>query len=667
MTTRETILSRAKALAGFPGQTFPEATPELIARAGQIAGGTLFFYQHTPVEVGLNGIDWTGKHLNHQEWPAQLNRFYFLSPLVSAYRATRDEQYARAARSYIEDWIRGGAGYERATEFRGGDSSLNMAGRLGSSHFAGWAGVLPAFVGSESFDDEFLDTMLSSIASQVSFLSQHLTGWGNWRIAELDTVVFTVMRLPFLPRAAELLDLGIIGMRNALATQFLPDGVHVERTPSYHQWMAQVLASYYDLAKRFPEADAHVDPEILIRAWDYAAQSDLSGLNDSSPPHRDPETLRGSKSRAEILSRLLPERDLGATAPLEQAFPDAGQVFLRSAWKPGADHLAFDASTWGGGHGHLSRLSFVFRSGGRELLADPGVLTYEMSDPLGPYGKATIAHSTISLNGWNQSEADARLLRTEFTPLLSLIHASYQGGYWPAEFGWSFGDGHSRGAYGTHDRVLLWVKGGYLLALDAIRADRDLIAHNCWQMGPMDRWSADPKRLTWRSHNADANLLLQFIPFQDDPVEMHCFEGSKDPLRGWVCHHHHDATPAPLVEFRYPAHPGGAGSAALIVPFAGAKQPNLTVNRSTVRPWAQLRHLEISLPDGSVDHIAWSHGLSAAIDNEPFVTDAPFVWLRTSAGGDPTAGFLLDGSYLRYRGRVVHEARGRQARLLGFG
>ncbi len=483
--------------------------------------------------------------------------------------------------------------------------------------------------------------MLSSVADQVSFLSQHLTGWGNWRIAELDTVVFTVMRLPFLPRAAELLDLGTTGMRNALATQFLPDGVHVERTPGYHQWMAQVLASYYDLAKRFPEADAHVDPEILIRALDYAAQSDLCGINDSSAaPSRS-----GAAARREIRAPR------SSRACCRSAISAPPRPWSRSSLMPARSSYAPDGSpapiTWpstpapgaAGTATSAASPSSSARPGG-SLLADPGVLTYEMSDPLGPYGKSTVAHSTLSVNGWNQSEADAHLLRTEFTPLVSLIHARYQGGYWPVAFGWSFGDGHGRGAHGTHDRVLLWVKGEYLLALDAIRADRDLIAHNCWQMGPMDRWSADPKRLTWRSHNADANLLLQFIPFQDDPVEMQCFEGSKDPLRGWVCHHHHDATPAPLVEFRYPAHPGGAASAALIVPFAGAEQPSLAVIKSAVRPWAQLRHLEIALPNGSVDHIAWSHGLSAAVDDEPFVTDAPFVWLRTererrSHGGIP--------------------------------
>jgi hypothetical protein len=45
-------------------------------------------------------------------------------------------------------------------------------------------------------------------------------------------------------------------MAAALATQFLPDGVHVERTPGYHHWMVQVVASYAQLARLFPEADA---------------------------------------------------------------------------------------------------------------------------------------------------------------------------------------------------------------------------------------------------------------------------------------------------------------------------------------------------------------------------------------------------------------------------
>jgi hypothetical protein len=510
--------------------------------------------------------------------------------------------------------------------------------------------------------------MIDSIGNQVDFLSRHLTGWGNWRIAELDTIVFTALRLPFLPKAHELLDLGITGMRNALATQFLPDGVHVERSPGYHHWMADVLASYYDLGKRFPQADARVEADLVIKAWEYAAQSDLFGVNDSGAPHRDPKMLRNAKTRLDLLKRLMPERRIRRTAPLEQVFPTAGHVFARSAWRPGADYLAFDASTWGGGHCHLSRLSFAFRSGGRQLIADPGILNYEMSDPLGPYGKSTRAHSTISLNGWNQSEADAQLLRTEFTPRSALIHARYQGGYWPNEFGWSFANGHGSGVYGTHERVLFWVKGEYVLVLDSVRSDPKTTVHNCWQMGPMGRWVADENALTWRSQNEDANLLLQFASFQDSPVEMECFEGSRDPLRGWVGHRGDDALPAPLVEFRYPLESGAAVAIALLVPFAGSATPSYSLRRKTVSGWTQVRHLEIIRPDGSADHIGWSQGLSAAVDSgDPFGTDAPFVWLRSDPSGQARECFLLDGSYLDYGGRRLHSGARREAGLVTWG
>ncbi|MGD0112453.1 MAG: heparinase II/III family protein [Armatimonadota bacterium] len=665
---RAIIQERAEMLSGFAGQAYAEATAEMLERAQRIAQGTVFFYGSTPVEVGLRDVDWGGGHVKHQEWPAQLNRFFHLSPLASAYISTGDEKFAQAARAYIEDWIAYDAGYENATRFRPGDSGLNMAGRLGSSHSCGWTGSLPAFLKSPAFDDAFLETMMASIGTQVEFLSRHLTGWGNWRIAELDTVVFTTLRLPFLPGAKELLGLGITGMRNALATQFLPDGVHVERSPGYHHWMADVLATYYDLGRRFPDANAHVEADMVVKAWDYAAQSDLFGVNDSRAPHRDPKVMRSSKTRFELLKRLMPERRIRRAAPLEQVFPRAGHAFSRSAWKPGADFLAFDASTWGGGHCHLSRLSFVLRSGGRQLVADPGILNYEMSDPLGPYGKSTRAHSTISLNGWNQSEADAQLLRTEFTQRSALIHARYQGGYWPGDFGWSFMEGHGSGVHGTHERVLFWVKGEYIVVLDAVRSDSKATAHNSWQMGPMEGWAGDGSALTWRSHNADTNLLMQFASFQNGPVEMECFEGSRDPLRGWVGHRGDDALPAPLVEFRYPVEGGAAVTAALLVPFTGSAAPGYSLRRKTALGWAQVRHLEIIRPDGLVDHIGWSQGLSASVDSgDPFVTDAPFVWLRSDSTGEATECFLLDGSYLECGGRKVYDGVRREAAFVTLG
>jgi len=665
MDMRDIIASRAEALQGFPGQALPEATPQVLGRAEKIAAGTAFFYGRTEVEIGLQNIDWTGAHIDHQEWPAQLNRFYHLPPLAAAYQETGDERFAEAARSYIEDWIRSHPGYETAQRFMPGDSGLNMSIRLGTSHASGWGGVLPAFLPSPLFDDTFLQTLADSMSVQAAFLAAHLTPWGNWRISELDALVFTALRFPFLEGAPGLLARGIQGMRSALATQFLPDGVHIERSPGYHEWMARVLASYHELARRFPEADANVGGDTLVRAFDYAAHDELFGVNDSHAPHRDPDALTHLRDRNAVLGRLFPAMESTADPPLEQVFSHAGHVFLRSSWKPGADYLAFDAGTWGGGHCHLSRLSFVFRSGGRELVADPGILNYEMSDPLGPYGKSTRAHSTLSLNGWNQCEADANLLRAEFTEDTALIHAKYSAGYWEGEYGWSFEEGRGKGLFGIHERVLFWVKGEYLLALDAMEADSGATVHSCWQMGPMDSWAVDRDTLSWWSRNSDANLLVRCIPFVEN-TKMDCFEGSRDPIRGWVGLHGNDAIPAPLVEFRFPAgRSRGSASAVLLAPFSGDAPPGYVVKRTSQAGWGHLRYIELGLPDGGTDLIAWTKDLSSPAEyGSPIISDAPFVWLRMDAGGRPTKCFMLDGSYLEWEGRELHDADRREAALL---
>jgi hypothetical protein len=205
------------------------------------------------------------------------------------------------------------------------------------------------------------------------------------------------------------------------------------------------------------------------------------------------------------------------------------------------------------------------------------------------------------------------------------------------------------------------VKGEYIVVLDSIRSDSRTTAHTCWQMGPMDGWVGDESALSWRSQNADANLQMQFVSFQDSPIAMECFEGSRDPLRGWVNHRGDDALPAPLVEFRYPVEGAAAVTAALLVPFAGSAAPRYSLRRKTVSGWAQLRHLEIAGPGDSTDHIGWSQGLSASVDDaDPFVTDAPFVWLRSDPTGNAMECFLLDGSYLRHGGKRVHEGTRRE-------
>ncbi len=633
---RVVIAERARALAALPAAQIREATPDVIAQAEIVVRGTAFFYGRTEVPIGLKDIDWSGGHIKHQEWPAQLNRFYHFGPLLAAYRSTHDERYARAARAYIEDWLREDP-YATATSARRGDNMLTLSIRLGSSMTPGWGGALAVFLDSPSFDDAFVKRVLDSMEHQADYLSRHLTDYGNFRIAQLDSLVCTALRFPFLPSAKRLLETGTSGMRNALATQFLPDGVHIERTPSYADWMTNVIANYLLLPKIDPAADAHADPGMLVRALDYGAQSELFGVNDASASYQDPAAFSRLKSRAEMIRRL--GLNAPAEPPLDQSFPCAGQVFSRTSWSPGAGYLAFDASTWGGGHGHLSRLSLVLRSGGRALVADPGILTYEMSDPFGPYGKSTEAHSTLNVNGGNQSGADARLLRTEFTKDATLIQARYQGGYWSGRYGWNFGSGRGTGAYGDHERIVFWIKGEYALVIDSMTADPGAEIRNVWQLGPMDKWSQDPSRLAWWSENAGVNLDLEMI-VPPAKTTMQTYNGQREPLRGWLGLRGTEHVAAPQVEFRYPSARSAVASVVLLAPYKTAR-PRFEPRYSTR---SSIHHLDIG-----GDHFAWSAGLQLPVDDgRPFITDAVFVWQRD---GNPEKRVLVGGTYLRLLGK----------------
>jgi len=616
---RAVILERAQKLAGFMGQRIGGATSAVLEQARKIAGGTLFFYSRTEVKVGLKDIDWSGGHIHHQEWPAQLNRFFQLRALAAAYRATQDEAFPQAARAYIEDWLRADP-YATATTLRAGDNTLNMSIRLGSSHHQGWGATLPVFLKSPAFDDAFVSRILDSMSAQADFLSRHLTATGNWRISQCDALVFTALRFPFLKNATALREAGIAGLRNALATQFLPDGVHIERTPSYADWMTDVAANYVEVARLFPEADAHVDRARLVRSLDYASQAELFGVNDGDAPEHDPKEFSGLARRTETIARL--KLEANPEPPLDQVFANAGQVFSRTSWKPGSDYVAFDASTWGGGHGHLSRLSFVFRSGGRSLIADPGVLTYEMSDPRGPYGKSTAAHSTLNLAGRNQSGADAQLLHTRFTREAALIHAHYQGAYWEGAYGWGFSKGHGAGLWGDHERILFWLKGEYLLVIDSMTADRDTEIRNCWQMAPA-KWSQDAKALAWWSEGEETNLAVQLVgPPQGSTVVC-----SDEGMVGYGDR----IVAAPRVEFRYPAQSGTAPtiSAVLLAAYKGPERPKFTVRSAGDLSRGTIHHLEVVSPGGAVDQVAWTNGLALPVDDgRPFVTEARFVWAR---------------------------------------
>ncbi len=630
------------------------ASEDDMEQAGEIVEGRLRFNglqpPHIPrtlITVGRQSIDWSGGHLKHQEWPTQMSRFFMLIPLMRAFQKTGDERFAEAARDYIQDWM---SRFDMEDIALRGNTCMDIGIRLGTHGRGGWAAALAMFMDSPSWNDAFIERMLTSMERQAVILWKRgiPSCGGNHRIFGLDGLLHTALRLPFMRDADEMRRDAVEGLRQAFRQQFLADGAHFERTLQYHWHMTGTFVYLAQLGRLFPEAAFDLPADRLLAALDYLAHNLGCGINDDSAEAADSDHADAWGQMRQWRAQLT-GRDESAWAPSrDTVFPDAGQAFARSSWRTGADLLAFDAAPYGGGHAHLARLGLVFRSGRRLWLADPGMFDYEMSNPFAVYGRSTPAHSTLNLDGLNQGIGDARLLSSVIADDIVFLRGRYDGGYWPGTYTWWFAKGFGLGRFGRHERMLLWIRGEYLLIFDAMSCDPGHTIENVWQMAPVKAWEHDPKQLAWRSKEERPGFHLQMVMPPAD-VQMKVHEGQRDPLRGWFCETYSTGfVPAPQIVFRYPAQ--SAFHAVLAMPVTEGKSPPAVQCRAARAG----RILEMTWPDASVDCIALSSSLAAPFEEDgAFRTDSPLVWLRLAPDGSPQRHFIYDGTYLAYRGKTL--------------
>jgi hypothetical protein len=335
--------------------------------------------------VGRRDIDWSGGHHQHQEWPAQLNRFFHLRSLAAAWRREHDAPYAEAAADYIRDWLR--ANPTRPDwRLAPADNTLNLTIRVQC-----WLANLPDLQDSPAFDDALLEAMFASMAAQMNYLRDHLSRVGNWRIAEAAGLLTAGVVLDWQPDATARRTLAVDVLNDALNRQVLPDGVHMERNPSYHDWMRAEFERFWWIGRAMPELGLAIPAEVVARMHDYSLavrrpNGQLNSLHDSHG------FLAGRRPADWAEARRRFRREAGfedTLPPTAQFFPDAGQVLLRDGWDEDATYVVFDGSTWGGCHCHLGANAVQIHAFGRTLLPDAGSLTYEGSDPLMAHGGNT--------------------------------------------------------------------------------------------------------------------------------------------------------------------------------------------------------------------------------------------------------------------------------------
>ncbi|MFO8011868.1 MAG: heparinase II/III family protein [Phycisphaerae bacterium] len=172
-----------------------------------------------------------------------------------------------------------------------------------------------------------------------------------------------------------------------------------------------------------------------------------------------------------VMRGLEPGRAAAAVPAGSEVFRGAGHAILRTRGEAGLT-AAMTFGPYGGFHGHLDKLSFVFFGWGRELAVDPGRArsqAYRLPIHRQWY-KATVGHNTVLVDGASQEPAAGRLLAFAATDTHAAAVAACDAAY----------DGV------RHVRALC-LAPAYLLVVDRLEAEA-------------------PHAFTWTYHNRGASV-----------------------------------------------------------------------------------------------------------------------------------------------------------------
>lgn len=246
---------------------------------------------------------------------------------------------------------------------------------------------------------EMRDRLLSSLAQQIRFLENNLETdiGGNHLVKNLKALILasTLFKgdeaLRWRRRALRML-------AEEISTQILPDGVHYERSPSYHcQVFADLLECRHALGNDPLEGALDAALDRMAQATADLAHPDggVAQFNDAG--------LTMAYSPAECLAVYgsIFNRQPAARAHFE--FPHAGYFGCRS----GDNYFIADCGRIAPddlpAHGHGDVLSFEWSIGGRRFIVDQGVFEY-LAGERRRAARSAASHNTLCLAGADQAD-----------------------------------------------------------------------------------------------------------------------------------------------------------------------------------------------------------------------------------------------------------------------
>lgn len=615
-------------------------------------------------KVDFRHIDFTGPEIDNQEWRAQLNRYLWLETCMIEDQKGESDYFARLTADTVMAFYDFRKGIEIPDkEFLWkelGDNTLSISVRLGVGYGRGWWGNIP-FMRESVIDSEFLETMYKSTLEQVAFMIQHMTSCGNWRINQLYCLLF----LGYIFENNDWLKIGSRGLNEAFYSQIGEDGSHEEHTSSYHNWMAAEYTLLFYLSKNIPETGLKIDVDSLIKMWEYSiacvCPDELpSGLNDELRwGYVNMEYYPGLQKYAQDTRKKLIEEFTDNEADdirmQSRYFKDAGQWFLKHQENNESSMLIFDATRYGGGHCHKAHNSISYYYGNKMLLTDPGTFNYERKDPFCLYGRKSISHNTVSVDGMSQVTSSVNEAVSDIDGKCSFVFNAYSAGYSEGE----------QGVSGVHERLALWYKNKICIVNDSVIGSGRKFTSN-FNFLPNNYTFKDGAIFTGHE---DFNMMLKPV-YSNVELTTNIYQGSMEPMAGWLAKDGSKLSGAEeglsmQVSGDIKGERGTVVTYAL-VPFMGSDKPFAELKNAKevgeeaaedIKSRIYNNAVTYSISTGDREYLLVSAYLKyrhsrlhpSIGKNEPFESDGKLAFIELD-GDKVVFAYLFDGTYLEYKG-----------------
>ncbi len=469
-------------------------------------------------------LDWNADPFNDRNWQFQLHAWRMTDPILVEYFKTGDTMYLAEALVFIEDWHSYHFQYKNSTIF----SWYDMATGIRAMRLAFFLELVQA--DELEVSERTLEQLLEMADEHARRLqNKDLISPSNHGLFQVFGLNLLCSVNPTRPACKGGRTFASRMLQDIMITQFTPQGMHREHSPSYHYFAVNILECFR-VVERFdnPEIGALVSKARALQPWLAHPDGTISSIGDSVG------TWRGAPidpTSTTCLGQSAPDmRDANYYAVGD--FSDSGYVIIRSLPDATEQSMLFFTGMWhasGIGHKHADDLSFELFDQGRFIFIDSGKYGYN-DDIMRRYMISSAAHNTVSLKDKPFSPKDTK-------PYGSCLKSPrIENGYFVLQ-----GTVTRKGLF-DHTRVLRYRPGEILRVEDTIRSNKQRAFSSNLHLAP----DLEVRKNDTGFEVEIGDRLLHLV-FEGENCSTDSFRGHTQPHFGWVSTGYLQAAPTTTV------------------------------------------------------------------------------------------------------------------------